>query len=190
LNTLVLQTATDINLGHVDQTVGDAVTVSNFQNLDASALGSAQGINIVGSAVANIITGGAGNDAIDGGGGADIIDAGSGSDIVHYYGTEVLVDGGFGSNTLVIDNPGGITHVDLSVAPGSDQTTGDTVDVADFQNIDASILTTGLVVTGSSSANVITTGSGNDTIDGGGGADAISAGAGNDLVSYYGTEVS
>jgi len=40
INTLILQTATDINLGRVDETVGDAVTVQNFQNIDASALGA------------------------------------------------------------------------------------------------------------------------------------------------------
>ncbi len=151
---------------------------------------AAQGVSITGDAQGNTITGGAGADTIDGGGGADVINAGSGNDTVHYHGTEVLIDGGFGSNTLMIDNAGGITRVDLSVAPGSDQTIGDTVNVANFQNIDASILTTGIVVTGSSSANAITTGSGNDTIDGGGGADTINAGTGNDTVSYYGSEVS
>jgi len=48
---------------------------------------------------------------------------------------------------------GGVTRVDLSVAPGADETTGDSVNVANFQNIDAGILTTGIAVTGSSSAN-------------------------------------
>ena len=45
------------------------------------------------------------------------------------------------------------------------------VDVANFQNVDASALSVGVSITGSSSANTITGGSGNDTIDGGGGAD-------------------
>src|SRR5205823_5988554 len=85
---------------------------------------------------------------------------------------------------------GGVTRVDLSVAPGSDQTTGDIVNVSNFQNINASILSAGIAVTGSSSANVLTTGSGNDTVDGGGGSDTISTGAGNDTVSYYNSEVS
>ena len=158
--------------------------------MDASALSAAQGVTIIGSASANSITGGAGNDIIDGGGGADVINAGAGNDILHYYGTEVLIDGGFGSNTLILHNPGGITRIDLSVAPGSDETTGDSVNVTNIQNIDASILTTAVAVTGSSSANVITTGSGNDVIDGGGGSDAIDAGAGDDRVSYYNSEVS
>ena len=189
-NTLQLKTVATVDLANADQTTGDAVNVSAFENVDAGALTAAQSATISGDAQGNIITGGAGNDVIDGRAGADVISAGAGNDTVHYHGTEILIDGGFGSNTLVIDNPGGITRVDLSVAPGSDQTTGDIVNVANFQNIDASILTTGIVVTGSSSANAITTGSGNDTIDGGGGADVVSAGAGNDVVSYYGSEVS
>ncbi len=189
-NTLQLDAVATVNLANADQTSADSVNVFGFSNVDASALTAAQGVSITGSSAANTITGGAGNDVIDGAGGADVINAGAGNDTVSYYGTEVLIDGGTGSNTLVLDNPGGITRVDLSVAPGADETIGDSVDVADFQNINASILTTGLVVTGSSSANTITTGSGNDVIDGGGGSDIISAGAGDDTVSYYHSEVS
>ena len=189
-NTLQLKTVVTVNLANGDETSGDSVNVTGFSNVDASALGAAQGVSITGSSSANSITGGAGNDVIDGGGGADLIDAGSGNDTVHYHGTEVVIDGGFGSNTLVLDNPGGISRIDLSVAPGSDQTTGDSVDVTNFQNIDASILTTGVTITGSSSANTLTTGSGNDIVDGGGGSDIISTGAGDDTVSYYNSEIS
>ena len=189
-NTLRLDVIGNVNLANADQTTGDTVNVIGFSNVDASALSAAQGVTILGSVSANTITGGAGNDVIDGGGGADVINAGAGNDTLHYYGSEVLIDGGFGSNTLILHNAGGITRIDLSVAPGSDETTGDTVNVANIQNIDASILTTAVAVTGSSSANVITTGSGNDVIDGGGGSDAIDAGAGDDRVSYYNSEVS
>jgi len=189
-NTLQLKATATVDLANADQTTGDIVNVSGFANVDASGLGPAQGVSVTGSASANTITGGAGNDAIDGGGGADVINAGDGNDSVHFHGTEVLIDGGFGSNTLILEHPGGVTRVDLSVAPGADQTIGDSVNVADFQNIDASILTTAVAVTGSSSANTITTGSGNDVIDGGSGSDAIIAGAGNDTVSYYNSEVS
>ncbi len=188
-NTLQLKAVTTVNLAAADQTTGDSVNATGFGNVDASALSAAQGVSITGDAQANVITGGAGADVIDGGGGADVINAGSGDDTVHYRGAEILIDGGFGSNTLLIDNAGGITRVDLSVASGADQTIGDTVNVANFQNIDASIIATGIVVTGSSSANTITTGSGNDIVDGGGGGDTISTGIGNDTVSYYGSEV-
>ncbi len=84
INTLILQAATDVNLGRVDQTVGDAVTVTNFQNVDAGALSAAEGVNIIGSSSANIITGGLGNDTIDGAGGADVISGGGGDDTIAY----------------------------------------------------------------------------------------------------------
>src|SRR6202043_1622920 len=187
-NTLILKAATIVNLGNADVTSGDSVNVTNFQNVDGSALSSA--LPITGSSSANTITGGSGNDTIDGAGGADIIAAGAGNDTVTYRGTETSIDGGAGSDTLILAASGGTTAINFSVTAGSDQTTGDTVSVTNFENVDASALSTALTVTGSSSANAITTGSGNDTIDGGGGLDVIVAGAGNDSVTYHGTESS
>ncbi len=177
-NTLVMNAAATVNLANADQTVGDSTTVSNFQNVDASALSSA--VSITGTAAANTITGGAGNDTIDGGGGADVIAAGLGNNSVAYYATETSLDGGGGTNTLVLKAAG---TVNLGNA---DQTSGDSTTVINFQNIDASALSTAVSLTGSSSANTITGGSGNDTIDGAGGADVIAAGAGNDTVTYRG----
>ena len=147
-------------------------------------------MTLTGSSSANTITGGTGDDTIDGGGGADTIAAGGGNDTVTYRGTETSIDGGTGSDTLVLAVAGGITAVNFTVAAGSDQTTGDSTSVANFENVNANVLSTAVTVTGSSSANTITTGSGNDIIDGGGGADVISAGGGNDTVSYYGSETS
>ncbi len=187
-NTLVLRASTTVNLGNTDQTTGDLTSVANFQNVDASALTSA--VSITGSSGANVITGGTGNDTIDGAGGSDAINAGGGNDTVIYHGTETTIDGGAGSDTLVLAAAGGVTAVNFAVGAGADQTAGDTVLVANFENLDASVLTTALTVTGSSAANTITTGSGNDVIDGGSGADIINAGGGDDTVSYYNSEVS
>jgi Ca2+-binding RTX toxin-like protein len=182
VNTLQLKTAATVNLANADQTIGDATIVSNFQNVDASALSS--GVTITGSVGADIITGGAGNDTIDGGGGADIIAGSAGDDTISYHGSEVSVDGGIGTDTLIIAAGSSVSAVNFSVAAGADQTTGDAVSVTNFENLDASALNSALLVTGSGSANTLTTGSGNDTIDGGGGADVIGAGGGNDTVSY------
>ena len=187
-NTLALRAAVTVNLGNVDQTTGDTTSVTGFGNVDASAISA--GVTITGSSAANVLTGGTGNDTIDGAGGADTIAAGGGADTVIYHGTETSVDGGSGSDTLVLAATGGVTAVNFTVAAGADQTVGDTAIVANFENLDASVATTALTVTGSSAANTITTGSGNDTIDGGGGADVIDSGAGNDTVSYYNSEVS
>jgi len=183
-NTIRLLDATDINLGHTDQSIGDSTLVSNFQNVDASALGTGQGVSIIGSSGANILTGGAGADVINGGGGADIVNAGAGDDSVSYSGTEVSLDGGSGNNTLVLRAS---AVVNLANA---DQTSGDATNVANFENVDASALTTGSTITGSAGANTIIGGSGNDLIDGGGGADSISAGDGNDTVFVHGNELS
>jgi Ca2+-binding RTX toxin-like protein len=187
-NTLLLRVAGTINLANADQTIGDIANVTNFQNVDASGLSN--GASITGSSGVNVITGGSGGDYIDGGGGADVISAGGGNDTVVYHGTEASIDGGSGSDTLVLAAMGGITAVNFSVAAGTDQTIGDALSVTNFENLNASIATTALTVTGSSGGNNIVTGSGNDTIDGGGGGDAIAAGAGNDTVSYYGSESS
>ena len=187
-NTLVMSAAATVNLGNADQTSGDSANVTSFQNVDASALSSA--VTITGSSSANTITGGSGNDTIDGAGGADVINAGGGNDTVTYRGTETSIDGGTGTDTLLLAAAGGTTAISLAVAAGSDQTTGDSVSTTNFENIDASSLSSALTVTGSSSANTITTGSGNDTIDGGGGSDVIDAGSGNDTVTYRGTETS
>ena len=188
VNTLVMKAAATVDLGAADQTVGDVTAVGGFQNIDASTLFN--GIDATGSATANRITGGAGNDTIDGGGGADTISGGAGNDTVRYGGTEAAIDGGTGSDTLVLTTAGGITAVDLSVAAGSDQTTGDTVAVANFENVDAAILSAAqsVLIVGSAAANAITGGAGNDTIQGGGGGDAIAAGAGNDTVDYWSSE--
>jgi len=79
------------------------------------------------------------------GGGADIIAAGAGNDTVSYYGTETSIDGGTGTNTLVLR-----AAAVVNLANG-DQTTGDATSVSNFQNVDASILTTGSTITGSAS---------------------------------------
>jgi Ca2+-binding RTX toxin-like protein len=156
-------------------------TLIGISNLAGSATGNN---TLVGNGGANVLIGGSGNDVIDGAGGADTIIAGGGNDTVVYRGGEISIDGGTGVNTLAL---GMAVTANLANA---DQTTGDSVNVTNFQNVDASALTTGVSITGSAGANVLTGGSGADTIDGGGGADVINGGAGNDQIIYHGTEAS
>jgi hypothetical protein len=68
--------------------------------------------------------------------------------------------------------------VDLGNA---DQTSGDSTNVVNFQDIDGTALSSALTLTGSAGANFITGGSGNDTINGGGGTDHLFGGGGDDL---------
>src|SRR5204863_230211 len=84
----------------LDQTAGDSTAVANFTNVDAGAVSI--GVSILGTAAANTITGGAGADIIDGGGGADVIGAGAGADTVTLHGNEISIDGGTGSDTLLL----------------------------------------------------------------------------------------
>jgi hypothetical protein len=121
-NTLLLRVSGTINLGNVDQTVGDLTSVTNFQDVDASGLSN--GASITGSAVINVITGGSGGDSVDGGGGADIINTGGGNDNVVYRGTEASIDGGSGGDTLLLAAMGGITAVNFAVAAGTDKRRG------------------------------------------------------------------
>ena len=161
LDTLILAVSggtTAINLSVAagsDQTTGDTVNTTNFENVDASALGSA--LTVTGSSAANTITTGSGNDTIDGGGGADVIVAGVGNDSVAYYGSETSIDGGTGTNTLMLRAAGTINLGNV------DQSSGDSANVTNFQNVDASALSMAASITGSSSANTITGGSGNDS---------------------------
>src|SRR4029077_6468209 len=143
-NTLLLRAVTTVDLTNADQTMGDVVTAANFLNVDASQL--VTGVSITGSAAVNVLTGGTGADTIDGNGGADVIAAGGGSDSVTYHGTEASIDGGLGSDTLVMAVDGGTTSVNLAAAPGADQTVGDVVGVSNFENVDASALSTALSV--------------------------------------------
>ena len=89
-------------------------------------------MSITGSSGANTITGGSGGDTIDGGGGSDVVTAGGGDDTVSYRGSEISIDGEAGNNTLLLR-----TAATVALA-SADQTTGDTVVVANFQNVDAS----------------------------------------------------
>jgi len=86
-------------------------------------------------------------------------------------GTETSIDAGTGNDTLVLAAGGGITAINLGVTAGADQTTGDSVAVSNFEYVNASALSTGITITGSSGTNFLTGGSGADTIDGAGGAD-------------------
>ena len=118
------------------------------------------------------------HDTIDGGGGSDSITGGAGDDSVTYHGSEANINGGSGTNTLVL-----ASAVVVNLANASDQTSGDSATVTNFANVNASVMTTSLNLVGNSAANLIIGGSGNDTITGGGGADTLIGGSGSDTFS-------
>ena len=88
-------------IGTVDP---ESMVQKNFENLDASGLGSA--VNVTGSASANIIIGSDSDDIITGGAGSDVLNGGAGDDqffigsTLEFAAGEV-VDGGDGTDTLL-----------------------------------------------------------------------------------------
>ncbi|MBN9580317.1 MAG: VWA domain-containing protein [Afipia sp.] len=146
-----------------------------------------EGFNITGSSGANTIIGSSGNDTINGGGGADIITGGAGDDRITYYNVSgSTLDAGTNTaagDTLVITGST-VPVINLGVAPGADQTSGDNTTVKYFENVDASTATGSVNITGSSDANVISVGTGGGTIDAGAGADVVIINAGTSTTGW------
>lgn len=116
----------------------------------------------------------AGADILNGGAGADSLYGGAGDDRVIYDATDKLVQGGSGSDTLVI-----ATAVTANLA-ASDQVAGGASAVTGFESIDASTATAAVVLSGSTGANTLTGGAGADVITGRAGADVLTGNAGAD----------
>jgi Ca2+-binding RTX toxin-like protein len=183
------------NLVAADQSVGDAVLVTGFENVDGTQGYATAGISVTGTTGANAIRGTQYDDVIDGNGGADVLVGAEGADRITYrtgasgiwaYYEGYNSDVGQG-DTLVL-----ASAVVIRLA-NADQTSGDTITVAAFQNVDGSAVTAALNMQGDSYGNVLTGGSGNDniagldgddTLDGGAGADVLTGGNGNDRIWY------
>jgi Ca2+-binding RTX toxin-like protein len=108
-DTLILASATGVTVdlsNTADQTSGDSGTVTNFENVDAHAMTTAQ--SLTGSSGANTLIGGSGDDTIVGGGGADQLFGNAGNDSFTLDGSSLPVgigshvDGGAGTDTLTI----------------------------------------------------------------------------------------
>jgi serralysin len=101
----------------------------------------------------------------------------SGDDRVVYDPTRSLIEGGEGSDTLVL-NTGATVRLDrvsTSQVDGPAYVTG-------FENVDASAANTGVTLYGSSYANVLVGGAYTDTLSGGDGADILTGGGGGDVI--------
>lgn len=101
----------------------------------------------------------------------------SGDDRVVYDPTRSLIEGGEGSDTLVL-NAGATVRLDrftTSQVDGPAYVTG-------FENVDASAARAGVTLVGSSYANVLVGGAYTDTLSGGDGADVLKGGGGGDVI--------
>ncbi len=126
----------------------------------------------------DVLKGGRGNDWIEGGTGADKLYGGIGNDTILQDGSDRLLNGGGGNDTLVLT---AATNVNLSAR---DQTLGDAAHTSGFENVDANAIATNLTLTGSFAGNQIRGGQGDDTIAGGRGADQVAGGLGNDTFVF------
>ena len=165
------------------QQASDGVTVTGFENLDASSLAASARLRLIGSAGGESIRTGAGADTIDGRGGADVIDAGAGDDVVTYRDAAgAALGGGSGNDTLTVGNAteAGVATLSLAMTD-ADQSVGDQVSLSGFENIDAGGSNVRLTVRNTLANSSVTGGTDNDSIDYAVGA-TLTAGLGDDTL--------
>jgi Ca2+-binding RTX toxin-like protein len=142
---------------------------------------------LFGDANNDYLSGGEGADTLDGGLNIDTVSGGGGNDRIVYDAGDATLDGGAGVDVLVV--AAGFSLGSLNLASTSDQTSGDTAVVRNFEGVDLSALTTAANVSGDANANMLIgtpqndslSGlDGDDTLDGAGGADTLVGGTGND----------
>src|SRR5687767_568516 len=137
------------------------------------------------------ITGTSLDDVLATTGAVDSVSASSGNDIIliasaaaHPLGEVITGGGGIdriwftsttGGETLQLR--AGVTGVEAVLLANAGGTPG-----ATSLNIDAALVTTGLLLVGNDGANTITGSKSHDVIDGNGGVDALSGGLGNDRI--------
>jgi Ca2+-binding RTX toxin-like protein len=176
------------------------VTYTGIEQLEVT--GTPLDDYVLGGAGADVLRGGAGSDVLVGGGGNDLLEGGAGGDVLESGGGEDTLQGGDGDDTLralneiqQIDGGAGTDRlvVDVSGFGGDLVWSNDpdrTVTVADgvtVTAIEALTLTTGagndeIRNTLVAADDLLTTGDGNDVIDAGAGNDTVNAGAGDDVI--------
>lgn len=103
-----------------------------------------------------------------------LVPGNNGNDVFLYEPSKALLDGGAGSDTLLITDE---RSIDLSNA--TSQVAG-TTKVLNFEHVDASQASAPVSILGSAAANTLLGGSGDDFINGKAGSDLIDGGAGRD----------
>ncbi|WP_420468710.1 tandem-95 repeat protein [Panacagrimonas sp.] len=165
-------------------------------NADISLAQQSEGFTVLGNAGNNVLAGGFGDDVIRGNEGDD--------ELIIFNGRDNLF-GGIGNDSLVFSNPSGAADYDsnqvdggegtdtlrmnsgfISYRPSNDNLTGvELVTVGNGPtdiNLDFSLQTEALDITGGQNADVLIGGSNNDTIRGGSGNDTIDGSTGNDTI--------
>ena len=183
---LVQSTADNFTLGaHVEH-----LTLAGVGDINGT--GNQLGNMLIGNSGANILAGMAGNDLINGGAGNDTVNGGDGNDVILIgdaaeHGLNEVLDGGTGTDvlrftsttddqTLVVT--AGVTAIEQVVIGTAAGLTTGTTDL----NVDASAVTSGLLMTGNAGDNELTGTGGNDALNGGAGDDTLNGGGGKNLL--------
>lgn len=196
-NTIKLSSTFTGNALSLQETVTYNYSGANITTIDASAItASAKALTLTGNATtATTIIGGAGNDTITGGTAADTLTGGAGNDVLD-AGTDALLDilaGGAGNDTYIIKNSNDLSDsIVENIAGGTDTiklgassglSSFSLASYSNIENIDASALSTPVILSGNSLANTLIGTSASDIIYGGANADNLVGGKGSDL--YY-----
>ena len=165
----------------VDLTISDTIGVNEITLSSGDDTVTSTGGN-------DTINTGGGNDTVTLGLGSYTVDLGGGDDILNLGPQQSKINGGSGTDTVVVSSETGLNtvHIDLSndfyftteVGPSFD---GQDISLKDFENVTilGGISST---ITGGSDANTILGGSAVDNIIGGSGDDVVSAGDGDDII--------
>src|SRR5207344_814623 len=128
-----------------------ALTQINFENLNASGIGSA--VNVTGSADNNVIVGSTGNDSLDGGAGNDAMSGGAGNDIYTVDSAGDVVTEALNAGT---DKVFSSIEYTLTANVENLELTG----IADLNGTGNALAN---LLTGNSGVNILMGGAGNDT---------------------------
>lgn len=159
-----------------DPSVPVEFDASDFSNATV-LIGSDADDTLIGGRAADLLIAGDGNDVSRGGRGDDLIDPG--------IGTDDSVDGGRGTDTLLLRGGGDFTVTDSSIE-GTD--TGRLAGIEALQGaggsgddrVDASGFSGTVIVRGGDGDDVLLGGTGDDSLDGGAGNDRLVGGDGDD----------
>ncbi|MGF1455619.1 MAG: calcium-binding protein, partial [Alphaproteobacteria bacterium] len=111
----------------------------------------------------------------------NVIEGRGGDDRIHPFGGVDTVDGGRGSDTLLLNAAGGNVTIDLENQVAGPNT------LISIENADGGAFDD--TITGDDGANVLNGNGGNDVINGQGGQDTIGLGAGADTVAFDATAI-
>ncbi len=144
---------------------------------------------ILGGLGDDIIHGEAGTDVLNGGAGADQLTGGDGNDQITFDSADILVDGGTGYDTGILQSASGETVTvnlhDLNLERVFSQAGNDTLNASELQQ--AANLQAGAgadTLTGSQHNDLLRGDDGNDVLTGGLGSDQLQGGQGNDTLYF------